>query len=360
MVAQVVIATHTDKAHIHSHLIVNTYTLDGKKINDNQTTLKQVRNSSDEVCLQYGFMPIEKKNSKGQSAKYNEWLHEKQGTSWKEKVRQDIDGLILQVKSFDELIEKLKSLGYEVKLGKYISLRAEGQERFVRTKTLGYDYTEDSLKARIDYKIDISSKPVEELLNDLQKTYYRTIYKVSEMVESGKKSPNKHNPSLPYSAENDDYIHKLSFQLSIINRDGIQSIKHLERLLADNTKTLEDTKRAINQLATEQSTLADALQSVKLYNELVSKSSLTQAERLKLSMCKEYIKKYNLTNTDEVNRLKGLFNQNESRIATLKQQLAQREQTYKIYQDISKTYNQITKQDYISNLDKNINSKLTF
>jgi hypothetical protein len=180
------------------------------------------------------------------------------------------------------------------------------------------------------------------------------------MVESGKKSPNKHNPSLPYSAENDDYIHKLSFQLSIINRDGIQSIKHLERLLADNTKTLEDTKRAINQLATEQSTLADALQSVKLYNELVSKSSLTQAERLKLSMCKEYIKKYNLTNTDEVNRLKGLFNQNESKIATLKQQLAQREQTYKIYQDISKTYNQITKQDYISNLDKNINSKLTF
>jgi hypothetical protein len=77
-------------------------------------------------------------------------------------------------------------------------------------------------------------------------------------------------------------------------------------------------------------------------------------------MCKEYIKKYNLTNTDEVNRLKGLFNQNESKIATLKQQLAQREQTYKIYQDISKTYEQITKQDYISKLDKNINSKLTF
>jgi hypothetical protein len=77
-------------------------------------------------------------------------------------------------------------------------------------------------------------------------------------------------------------------------------------------------------------------------------------------MCKKYIKKYNLTNTDEVNRLKGLFNQNESRIATLKQQLSQCEQTHSIYQDISKTYNQITKQDYISNLDKNINSKLTF
>jgi hypothetical protein len=77
-------------------------------------------------------------------------------------------------------------------------------------------------------------------------------------------------------------------------------------------------------------------------------------------MCKKYIKKYNLTNTDEVNRLKGLFNQNESRIATLKQQLSQCEQTHSIYQDISKTYKQITKQDYISNLDKNINSKLTF
>lgn len=48
---QVVIATHCDRSHIHNHLIINTYSLSGKKFNDNQTTLKRVREYSDRVCL---------------------------------------------------------------------------------------------------------------------------------------------------------------------------------------------------------------------------------------------------------------------------------------------------------------------
>ena len=52
---QVVIATHTDRGHIHSHLIVNTYTLTGRKLNDNQATLKHVKEYSDRVCLAFGI-----------------------------------------------------------------------------------------------------------------------------------------------------------------------------------------------------------------------------------------------------------------------------------------------------------------
>ena len=54
--------------------------------------------------------------------------------------------------SLDELLLALEERGYEVKCRKYISIRAPGQERFVRTKTLGEEYTEDSMNIRIIYR----------------------------------------------------------------------------------------------------------------------------------------------------------------------------------------------------------------
>ena len=84
---------------------------------------------------------------KGKS--YAEYTAEKQGTSYKAKLKTAIDTLIPQVKDFDELLRRLQEMGYEIKQGKYISFRAAGQERFTRTKTLGAAYTEEAIKERI-------------------------------------------------------------------------------------------------------------------------------------------------------------------------------------------------------------------
>ncbi|MCM1166155.1 MAG: relaxase/mobilization nuclease domain-containing protein [Lachnospiraceae bacterium] len=108
---QVVIATHVDKSHIHNHIVINAYGMDGHKFNDNQTTLKQLREHSDRVCLAFGIKPIE---AKSQGIEYNEWEHKQHGTSWKEKIRLEIDGLILKVKNVDELLAELEMLGYTV------------------------------------------------------------------------------------------------------------------------------------------------------------------------------------------------------------------------------------------------------
>ncbi len=72
---------------------------------------------------------------------YNEWEHKKKGTSWKQHIRDEIDSLIPKVQSLDELLAELESRGYTVKRGKYISLKAPNQEKAVRTKTLGDDYS---------------------------------------------------------------------------------------------------------------------------------------------------------------------------------------------------------------------------
>lgn len=80
---------------------------------------------------------------------YAEYTAEKQGISYKAKLKTAIDTLIPQVKDFDELLRRLQEMGYEIKQGKYISFRAAGQERFTRAKTLGAAYTEEAIKERI-------------------------------------------------------------------------------------------------------------------------------------------------------------------------------------------------------------------
>ena len=52
-------------------------------------------------------------------------------------------------KDYDEFLKLMQDAGYEIKTGKYISFRAEGQERFTRAKTIGDNYTEDRIKERI-------------------------------------------------------------------------------------------------------------------------------------------------------------------------------------------------------------------
>lgn len=102
--AQAVIATHVDKNHLHNHIIMNSYSLLGKKYYANRDSLHRIRKISDEVCLAFGLKPIPKLTVKGKSVKYNEWQHRKNGTSWKEQIRQTIDRLIPTVNTLDELL----------------------------------------------------------------------------------------------------------------------------------------------------------------------------------------------------------------------------------------------------------------
>ena len=114
--------------------------------------MKRIREISDGVCLAFGLKPNPNLTGKGKSINYKEWEHCKNGTSWKQKIRDEINKLIPTVNSLDEFLQTLEERGYEVKRGKYIFIKAPGQERFVRTKTLGDEYTEDSLNTRIRYR----------------------------------------------------------------------------------------------------------------------------------------------------------------------------------------------------------------
>ena len=87
--------------------------------------------------------------SQSKGMDYKEYTEAKRGTSWKQKLKQTIDRCVIIAKDWDEFLKLMQEAGYEIKSGKYISFRAEGQERFTRAKTIGDNYTEDRIKERI-------------------------------------------------------------------------------------------------------------------------------------------------------------------------------------------------------------------
>ena len=143
-----VLTTHVDKDHLHNHLIFNSVSfVDYKKYHSNKQSYRHIRRTSDRICKEHGLSVVVPGQDRGKS--YAEYTAEKQGISYKAKLKTAIDTLIPQVKDFDELLRRLQEMGYEIKQGKYISFRAAGQERFTRAKTLGAAYTEEAIKERI-------------------------------------------------------------------------------------------------------------------------------------------------------------------------------------------------------------------
>ena len=143
-----VIATHIDKGHCHNHIISNAVNfVDYHSYRSNKRTYRELRQLSDEICKEHGLSVIPPSQNKGMD--YKEYNEAKRGTSWKQKLRQTIDRLVITAKDWDEFLKLMQEAGYEIKPGKYISFRAEGQERFTRAKTIGENYTEERLKERI-------------------------------------------------------------------------------------------------------------------------------------------------------------------------------------------------------------------
>ena len=143
-----VLTTHTDKGHVHNHLIFNAVDfVDHHAYKSYKKIYYDMREVSDRLCKEYGLSVIPPNQNKGMD--YKEYTEAKRGTSWKQKLKQTIDQNIIIAKDYDDFLRLMREAGYEIKTGKYISFRAEGQERFTRSKTIGENYTEENIRERI-------------------------------------------------------------------------------------------------------------------------------------------------------------------------------------------------------------------
>lgn len=217
-----IVTTHIDKGHIHNHIIFCAAdNIHHKKYHDCKQSYYHIRRLSDELCREHNLSVIPVSNSKGKS--YKEWQEYRKGSSWKARLKTDINEAIKNALSYEEFISEMKSKGYEVQnaglanSGKYIKFRAKGQKYFIRgrSKTLGMDYTKERIKERIENK---AKERAGKMLHG------RSIRSLINISASHKY---EENPGLKKWADKQNL--KFAAQAyAALNEKGFQSLKELE------------------------------------------------------------------------------------------------------------------------------------
>ena len=146
---QFVVATHTDHAHIHNHIVFNSTSIDHtQKFRNFLGSSEAIRKISDKLCLENGLSIIEA--PKQGPSDYGKWLGDKKTLSWQEKLRQTIDAVMAQKPAdFDVFLKLMAENGYEAKQGQHMAFKASGQQKFTRLRSLGEGYSEDQLRSAI-------------------------------------------------------------------------------------------------------------------------------------------------------------------------------------------------------------------
>lgn len=147
----------------------------------------------------------------------------------REKLKFTLDRLVYTAVSFDNMLELLEQLGYEVKRQKYTAIKPPYSQRFMRLKSLGADYSEYSLCKRIECRNEIPSEfeQAESRANAIQKPFYNTINASITLVRRFKITPAKWNEQQPYDFMNDRQIWKLICCLNVLSELNINSRERL-------------------------------------------------------------------------------------------------------------------------------------
>ena len=142
-----IVATHTDRAHIHNHIIYNSTALDGtRKFRDFYFSALAVQRLSDLICLEHQLSVIQKKPYRERQKRI---LYPPKESN-RDCLCDVIDNILAKKpKDYEDFLQKLEQQGYEVKRGKYTSVKGTRQKRFIRFRTLGAGYSEEELKAVI-------------------------------------------------------------------------------------------------------------------------------------------------------------------------------------------------------------------
>ena len=142
-----IVATHTDRAHIHNHIIYNSTALDGtRKFKNFWLSSFAVQRLSDLICLEHQLSTIEYKPYRERQKRIVYPPKE----SNRDRLCSVIDSILAEKpKDYEDFLQRLEQQGYEIKRGKHTSVKGARQKRFIRFRTLGAGYSEDEIKAVI-------------------------------------------------------------------------------------------------------------------------------------------------------------------------------------------------------------------
>lgn len=189
----------------------------------------------------------------------------------REQMAFDIDRLVYSSESIDDLLDKLKERGYEIKRGKYIAVKAQSAERFVRLKSLGDEYLTASLEKRIANR-HVYTRKVQERMNkscDIEKKFCAAILKTTIAIRDFHITPKKSIQKKVYSYTNDANLNYLVGQLQTIGEFGLTSRDSIYEKAQELQHTIHELRSHGDNADIQQNGLKRVKELIKAYEDIV-------------------------------------------------------------------------------------------
>ena len=261
---QVIVATHLDKAHLHNHFVVNSVSLTGKKFNATKASYKEMRVASDRLCKEYGLSVIEEQQATLKKH-YSEWAAENEGApTWRTFIREDMDAAIKCSMTFRDFINNMKQKGYVFEYrGSFLRVKAKGMKRFVRLRSLGPGYSENSIQRRI-LQVKYPEYPKRKASPHPRKVFVRGDFRLQKITWKGlralyyfyirKLRAAASHPNEPYPFALKDDLRQLdaiSEQAKFLSRYSLDSGEQVEALKSSLARQLSDLQKKQKDLTNE-------------------------------------------------------------------------------------------------------------
>lgn len=239
-----IVATHIDKGHVHNHIIFCAAdNVNHEKYHDCKKSYYHIRHLNDELCKEHQLSVIQPTNQRGK--KYKEWLADKNSSSWKTKLKNDIDEAIQTADNYEDFLDLIRAKGYEIKGEtfdesdlKYIAFRPLDRDNFVRgrDKSLGSEYTKERIRERIEAKA--LAQPKKRVPFPTRKKPLIKDYSSKKLIDTSEKKFEQ-SPGLKHWAD----IQNLKIAASSYSEAG--SIAGLEKQLAAKSAIAKTARNSL-------------------------------------------------------------------------------------------------------------------
>lgn len=354
---QIIVSTHVDKDHIHNHFAVCPYNLDGKQWYANYRSLMKARKISDDISLEHGLHIIENPKHKN-TMKYNEWLARQNGTSWKQVLCKNIDKIILDenVKSIQDIALKLSEMGYVIRQGKYLSIKAPKQKYAIRSFRLGDGYSVSELEYRVMHKNKEISLAAIERYSGVQREYAICMRQMQINVFY-KKEKRTTYADLIKSAE----------LLNYLSSNNITSVDEFEKCLNSAAEKFQSVSNSYKIMSEQVKKVEQIIDDGEIFLDLSDKDFLTSDEKAEYKKV-AYVEDGGISSQADLNdrkakleELKRKLSETEKQIEPLRTERDTISEYYKAYRkNIAEiSYDDIQKQVEMLQSDREERSETT-
>lgn len=230
---QCIISTHVDKGHIHNHISLNAISIDGRKLDDRLANEKEglyaLSDTSDKIAAEYGCFILPRKTY--MKSKTKDYYHQYKEQTWKEKIKEDIEGILPKCDSLDEFLDELSIAGYEVRRGKNISVRCLGMERFARLNTINKSLSTNNLYKYFKNKDNINLSEINIEENNFNISMLEQIIESKDAIEKSsiQLEGKKYSEYQKTRYQEIKRFYKLKQQLEYLEKYNIRSFDDIEK-----------------------------------------------------------------------------------------------------------------------------------